>query len=84
MKLRKFTTRTSSYLTSKDPRTPSIWVFTSLRSTCRRGADSSIGLTSFDLHNRKFENLKSIWTDTAFIVQVKRCAFVVCNIVPGI
>lgn len=30
----------------EDPRTLSIWVSTSLRSTCRRGADSSIGLTS--------------------------------------
>jgi hypothetical protein len=43
----------SSYLSPKDPRTQSLWASTSLRSTCLRGADSFIGLTSPDLSRNR-------------------------------
>ena len=55
------TMRASSYLSSKDPRTLSLWAFTSLRSTCRRGADSSTGLTSPEMSGNRTSN--PFWAD---------------------
>ena len=55
------TTRASSYLSSKDLRTPSLWVFTSLRWTCRWGADSSIGLTNPEKSGNRTSN--PFWAD---------------------